>query len=223
MSANYFDDDDTIFPDEEGPARFNILLCIDGSEESNRGIKYAIKLGSGNDADITILYVRPSDKGMKSGVDLARQNMLDWGFELPGMRALKKARDQLIELGFLGDDWEEETMRKRAYGDPVGDSMKTYTSQSGTHIAIKLMVAPSTAVGILDECELNHYDLTIIAMHGRGAKNVRGKIKWKTTRIVVTEHHGTVMLARDIQENHGHLICVNDEKSIIAARKDAIL
>lgn len=222
MSADYFTDDTEDMPENE-PHRFNILLCIDGSEESSRGIKYAIKLGQGNDADITLLYVRPSDKGMKSGVGLARQNMVDWGFELPGMRALKKARDQLIDLGFLGEDWEEETTRKRAYGDPVGDSMKTYTSQSGAHIAIKLMVAPSTAVGILDECELNDYDLTIIAMHGRGAKNVRGKIKWKTTRIVATEHHGTVMLARDIQENHGHLICVNDEKSIIAAKKDAVL
>ncbi len=222
MSSDIFDDNITVVPDD-GPPRFNILLCIDGSEESSRGIKYAIKLGQGNDADITILYVRPADKGMKSGVDLARQNMVDWGFELPGMRTLKKARDQLIELGFLGDDWEEETTRKRVYGDPVGDSMKTYTSKAGAHIAIKLMVAPTTAVGILDECELNHYDLTIIAMHGRGARNVRGKIKWATTRTVVTEHHGTVMLARDIQENHGHLICVNDEKSIEAAKKDAVL
>ncbi|HFB55541.1 MAG TPA: universal stress protein [Hellea balneolensis] len=220
MSEDSFDEETH---EDEGPQRFKILVCIDGSEESHRGLKYAVKLGQGNDADLTLLYVRPIDKGMKSGVHMARQNMLDWGFELPGMRALKKARDQLIELGFLGGDWQEEDVRKRAYGDPIGDTMKTYTSDDGTHIALKLMIAPHVAAGILDECELNHYDLTIIAMSGRGGKNVAGKINWRVTNTVVTEHHGTVLLAREIEENHGHLICVNDEKSIEAAKKDALL
>jgi len=209
--------------EHEGPPRFNILICIDGSEESHRGLKYAAKIGQGNDADITILFVRPVDKGMKYGMNLARQNMLDWGVELPEMRALKAARDQLVGLGFLGGTWHEEKLRKRVYGDPLGDTMKTYTDDTGAHIAIKLMVAPNVASGILDECELNPYDLTIIAMAGEGGRNVTGKINWGVTKTVVTEHHGTVLLAREIEENHGHLICVNDEKSIEAARKDAIL
>ena len=218
------DKTDLHFHSEAEPSsRFNILLSIDGSEESKRGLKYAIKIGSGNDADITVLYVRPVDKGLTSGIQMARQNMLDWGVELPGMKALKDARDQLIDLGFLGEDWSEETTRKRVYGNPAGDTMKIYTNKKGSHIAIKQMIAPNVASGILDECDLNTYDLVIIAMAGRGAKNVAGKINWGVTKSVVTEHRGTVLLARDIQENHGHLICVSDEKSIEAARKDAIL
>jgi nucleotide-binding universal stress UspA family protein len=209
--------------EEQNPKRFQLLLCIDGSEESKRGLQYAVKLGQGNDADITLLYVRLMDKGMQHSMKLARQNMLDWGFELPGLKALKDARDQLVEMGFLGQEWSEETIRKRVYGDPVGDSMKMYTSDSGKTITIKTIVAPSTASGILDECELNDYDLTILAMTGSGASNVRGQIKWATTRAVATEHYGTVLLARDIKENHGHLICVNDEKSITAAKQNAIL
>ena len=203
--------------------RFNILLCIDGSEESKRGLKYAVKIGSGNDADITLLYVRPIDKGMISGMDLARQNMLDWGVELPGARALKEARDQLIELGYLGGNWKEEDVRKRVYGDPIGDNMKSYIDQEGNHIALKHMVSPTVASGILDECDLNPYDLVIIAMAGKGEKNVAGKINWAVTRTVVNEYRGTILLAREIEENHGHLICVSDEKSIEAAKKDAIL
>ncbi len=221
--SNLIENEDDETQEEEGPPRFKILVCIDGSDESSRGLKYAVKIGQGNDADLTLLYVRPIDKGMKSGVHMARQNMLDWGFELPGMRALKIARDNLIEMGFIDGDWEEETIRKRVYGDPIGDTMKSYTAPNGTHIALKLMVAPTVASGILDECELNPYDLTIIAMSGRGARGVEGKINWKVTNTVVTEHRGTVMLAREIEENHGHLICVSDEKSIDAAKKDAVL
>lgn len=94
-TALFNDDNDGT---DEGAPRFNILVCIDGSKESRRGLKYAVKIGQGNDADITLLYVRPIDKGMKSGVDFARQNMVDWGIELPGMRALKKLAINYLNL-----------------------------------------------------------------------------------------------------------------------------
>ena len=47
--------------------RFRILVCIDGSEESYRGLRYAARLGGGVDADICLLYVRPVDQGLRSG------------------------------------------------------------------------------------------------------------------------------------------------------------
>ena len=42
---------------EDGPSpdRFRILVCIDGSDESYRGLKYAATLGGGVDADIVML------------------------------------------------------------------------------------------------------------------------------------------------------------------------
>ena len=44
--------------------RFRILVCIDLSRESFRGLRYAVRLGSAKDADVTLLHVRKSDKGM---------------------------------------------------------------------------------------------------------------------------------------------------------------
>ncbi|MCP5397117.1 MAG: universal stress protein [Sphingomonadaceae bacterium] len=203
--------------------RFNILLCIDGSEESWRGLNYAVKLGQGNDANITLLYVRPVDNSLLAGVDLARRNMLEWGVELPGMRALKAARERLVELGYLGGSWSEETVREQAFGDPVGDTMIVYTNDDGAMITLKLMVSPSVAAGILDECEINPYDIVIIAMGGEEGQNFAGKINWSVTRTVALESSQTVLLAREIEENHGHLICIRSENSIAAARKDAVL
>lgn len=216
-------DNTEMYADIEAPKRFQILLCIDGSEESKRGLNYAVKLGQGNDADITLLNVRTVDRGSKQTLNLARQNMIDWGFELPGMNVLKDARDQLVELGFLGEDGENQKIRKKAFGSPVGDRMKTYTDESGKTITLKQIVAPTVASGILDEEELNDYDLTILAISGSGAKNVTGKIDWHVTKTVVSEHKGTVLLARGIEENQGHLICVCDDKSIEAAKRDAVL
>lgn len=207
--------------------RFNILLCIDGSEESYRGLRYAVRIGKGNDADITLLFVRPVDSEMRSGgidMSIARQNMLDWGLELPGMQALERARNSLIDLGYMDEEWKSETIHRDAIGDRLGDNMIVYTSQTGAQIILKLMVSPTIARGILDECELNPYDITIIAMQDSDEKRARGSINWSVTRTVVTEHRGAVLLAREIEENHGHLICVtDDEKSILAAQKDAVM
>ncbi|MEL7490993.1 MAG: universal stress protein [Pseudomonadota bacterium] len=207
--------------------RFNILLCIDGSEESYRGLRYAVRIGKGNDADITLLYVRPVDKSMESGgigMSLARENMLEWGLELPGMQALENARNQLIELGYMDEEWKSESVHKDVIGDRLGDNMVVYTSDTGAQITLKLMVSPSVERGILDECELNPYDITIVAMQDHDQTNARGSINWRVTRTVVTEHRGAVLLAREIEENHGHLICVtHDEKSIAAAQKDAVM
>ena len=47
--------------------RFRILVCIDGSDESYGGLRYAAHLGGGVDADICLLYVRPVDQGAAVG------------------------------------------------------------------------------------------------------------------------------------------------------------
>ncbi|MEE2525736.1 universal stress protein [Hyphobacterium sp. HN65] len=206
--------------------RFRILLCIDGSEESHRGLRYAVRVGKGNDADITLLYVRRSDPTLSSGgmdLRIVRENVIDWGLDLPGAAALQDAHQQLIEMGFMNEHWKSKAVHKEAFGDPVGDNMQIYTSETGAQITLKNMVSPSVARGILDECELNEYELTIIAMADEETAG-RQHINWDVTRTVVMNHTGTILVARGIEENHGHLICVtDDEKSIEAAARDAVM
>ena len=75
----------------DGKLRF--LVCIDGTDESYRGAHYAAEYGP--EHDICLCYVRPMDRGLRSGglnVRIARQNMLTWGLELPGIQYLKKGR-----------------------------------------------------------------------------------------------------------------------------------
>lgn len=207
-------------------ARFAILVCVDGSEGSYRALKYAVRIGSGTDADMTLLYVRPVDQGLRTGglqISVARENLLNWGLELPGMKVLKKARDMLVELGFMTEDWEEEFKHTDVRGDPLGDNMVVYTSDSGQHIALKLMVSPSVARGILDECDLGNYDIVIVPRADDQSEGVgAGHIEASVATTIAIEHRGTVLATRQIEESHGHLVCVsNNEESIIAAERDA--
>ena len=156
--------------------RFRILVCIDGGEDSYLGLNYAADVGRQSDADIILFYVRPVDQGMRTGglqVRVARENMMNWGLELPGIQYLKKGRDRLMENYDAQADWAEETSHTDVQGDPLGDNKTEYRHSSGKSIVLKLKVAPSVAAGILDQYELGPYDLIIIGGSGRwGGKGI---------------------------------------------------
>ncbi len=208
--------------------RFNILCCIDGSEESYRGIRYAARLGKGNDADITLLYVRPVDQGLRTGgmqISVARANLLDWGLELPGIKFLKRGRDLLVDLGVMGENWEEEFEHTDIAGDPLGDNMIEYRSKEGKTIRLILMVSPVVSTGILDELDQHHYDVVLMgASESWRSRSMPGFLDETVAQTVAEQAPFSVIVARELEENHGHLICVDDtEKSIATARRDAVI
>ncbi|MBF0368713.1 MAG: universal stress protein [Magnetococcales bacterium] len=211
--------------------RFRILVCIDGSEESYRGLRYAAKLGQGMDSDISLLYVRMEDQGMKSEglqVRVARENMLEWGLDLPEVGYLEKGREMLLEMGNMTPDWEMSYPQRDVRGDPSGDHMVEYSGETGKRIRLRLKVSASIETGILDQQEEGNHDLIILGASGR-----RRKMKQKMDRILgvapvalkVAAHAPcSVIIARQLEVGYGHLICVDRSKrSLEMARKDAEL
>lgn len=207
---------------------FNILVCIDGSEEGYRGLHYAIKFSLDHpDTDIALLYVRSAGTGGRSSglnMELTRENMLDWDLELPGLKSLKRARDMLTESGFLGDEWDGEDITKKFRGTRSGDHIIKYSSKkTGQRISLIVRESSSVLTGILDEAHFYQYDIVIVSASeesGGGA----GHIDMYTAIGVATEHDGTVILVRELEEEHGHLLCVRDTKiSMDMVRKDTAM
>ena len=207
------------------PQRFSILVCIDESEESLQALKYAVRIGSGTDADLTLLYVRPIDQGLRTGglqISVVRENLLDWGLELPGMAALKRGRQLLVDLGWLDEDWEAEFAHVDVTGDPLGDNAIVYSCPTGRSIVLRLLVAPSVPFGILDEAKLGEFDLVMISKNESEEESGPGHITPAIADRVAREHVGSVLVTRALEESHGHLVCVSEHKgSILSARKDA--
>lgn len=207
---------------------FNILVCIDGSDDSYRGLRYAARIGSGADADITLLYIRQADKELHTGgldMRMARENMLDWGLELPSMTALKRGRDLLTEMGYLDDDWRSQTSHTEIVGDPLGDNTVEYTSGEGRKVILMLKVATSPELGILDESELEGYDITIVSSSNPGKPGDKGiRFGESVSQLVATEAKNTVIVANSLEENHGHLLCLSGSSSSFrAAHRDAMI
>lgn len=208
-------------------SRFRILACIDGSDEAFITVRFAARLAATKDCDIIVFYLRPIDQGLHSGglqVRLARQNMMDAGFELPGVKHLKKALDVLKEEGIDVSDWPKETQYQDAWNDPAGDSKVEYKSPEGRTVVLKLKTAPDTANGILDQYELGPYNLIVLGQPSRWRSELMSFFDAGVVQTVATMAPCSVLVARDSLDRRGFCICTDGtSRSMLAVRRAAVL
>ncbi len=207
--------------------RFRVLACIDGSEQSLVTVRFAAKFSVQNNCDLIVLYVRPIDSGLQSGglqVKLARQNMLEAGFDLPGVRHLKHALDVLKQEGIDVSGWPKEAQQRDAWGDPAGDNKIEFNSPEGRSVVLKLKTAPDAANGILDQYELGPYNLMILGEPSRWHGEIMSFFRTGVVQTVTTMAPCSVLVARDSLRRKGFFICTDgSSRSMQAVRRAAVL
>lgn len=207
--------------------RFRLLACIDGSEESFVTVRFGARYTVQSNCDLIILFVRPIDSGLHSGglqVRLARQNMLDAGFELPGVRHLKRALQILKDEGLDVASWPQETGHQDAWGDPAGDNKIEYQSPEGKTVVVKLKTAPDVAGGILDQYELGPYNLIIVGEPSRWRGEITSFFDSGIVQTVATMAPCSVLVARQSLQKSGYFICTDgSSRSMQAVRRAAVL
>ena len=213
----------------DGIAPYRVLFCIDGSEESYQALEYSAKMVHPLEADLVLLYIRPTDQGLRTGglqISVARQNMLDWGLELPGIRYLKKGHDFLVEWGEMANDWDVHRAHVDVAGDPLGDNKIEYVTKSGREVVLKLKVSTSIAVGILEQTEIAHYDLIVLGASERWQASGLNPFRDPAVAEKVAVHsHCSVLIARALKRSgHGHLVCADgSERALAVVRKEGAL
>ena len=209
---------------EKRKERYRVLVCIDGSEESYRGLSYAAEIANNANSDIILLYVRPIDQGLRSGglqVRVARENMLSWGLELPGIKYLKKGLDQLMSRDDMASEWDEKITHTDIAGDPLGDNKIEYINEDGRSIVLKLKTATTIAAGILDQYELGPYDLIILGESGSWGGWAKSLWDPAVAEKVVMHSPCSVLVARGLERGHGHLLCTDGWESALHMVKRA--
>ncbi len=208
-------------------SRFRILACIDGTEEAFVTVRFAARFACTNDCDLIVLFVRPIDQGLHSGglqVRLARQNMMDAGFELPGVSHLKRVLEVLKEEGIDAAGWPKETENEDAWGDPAGDTKVEYRSAEGRSVVLKLKTAPDVANGILDQYELGPYNLMILGEPSKWRGEFKAFFDSGIVQTVATMAPCSVLVARQSFERPGFFICTDGtSRSMQAVRRAAVL
>lgn len=207
--------------------RFRILVCIDGSDEGYEGLRVAAQIGRSDEVDIILTYVRPIDQGLRTGglqVRVARENMLAWGLELPGIRYLKKGLEILIEAGHMAEQWDVVHSHSDVWGDPLGDNKIEYRHDSGKSIVLKLKTAPDAASGILDQYELGPYNLMILGQPSRWQGEFNSFWNAGVVQKVAMLSPCSVLVARERQNGKGQFICTDGSRqSLQAVRRAAVL
>ena len=207
--------------------RFRILVCIDGSDEAYEGLRFAAEIGKSDDCDIILAYVRPTDQGLRSGglqIRVARENMLDWGLELPGIHHLKQGYEMLIEAGHQAEEWDATHAHSDVWGDPLGDNKIEYRHESGKSIVLKLKTAPDVVSGILDQYELGPYNLMTLGEPSRWQGEFRSFWDAGVVQKVAMLSPCSVLVARGAVEQKGTLLCTDGtEQSYDSMRRAAVL
>ncbi len=207
--------------------RFRILVCVDGSEESYVGLRFAAEIGQSDECDIILAYVRPADQGLRTGglqLRVARENMLDWGLELPSVKYLKRGFELLMEAGHMEEEWDAVHTHTDVWGDPLGDNKIEYRHESGKSIVLKLKTAPDVVSGILDQYELGPYNLMTLGEPSRWQGEIRSFWDAGVVQKVAMLSPCSVLVARNGAERTGFLICTDgSEQSFDAVRRAAVL
>jgi len=207
--------------------RFRILVCVDGSEESYVGLRFAAEIGQSDECDIILAYVRPADQGLRTGglqLRVARENMLDWGLELPSVKYLKQGFELLMEVGHMEEEWDAVHTHTDVWGDPLGDNKIEYRHENGKSIVLKLKTAPDVVSGILDQYELGPYNLMTLGEPSRWQGEIRSFWDAGIVQKVAMLSPCSVLVAREGAPGTGYLICTDgSEQSLDAARRAAVL
>ncbi|MGI9386457.1 MAG: universal stress protein [Methyloligellaceae bacterium] len=213
---------------ERRQERFRILVCINGTDSSYEGLNFAAEIGRGNPCDIILLYVRRIDQGLNSGglqVRVARQNMLDWGLELPGIQYLRRGHEMLLDQGYMSGDWRSKQSHTDIFGDPLGDNKIEYRSGRQKRIILKLKTASTVASGILDQYELGPYNLIITGPPKRWRGEFKSFVEPSTVQKVAMLSPCSVLTVRNaLDDKQGFLICTDGtEHCTISMKQAAVL
>ncbi len=207
--------------------RFRVLVCLNGSDAAYDALDFAAEIRRHDECDVILLYVRRVDQGLNSGglqVRVARQNMLDWGLDLPGLTYLKTGLERLIDQARLHDEWEAHSSHTDVFGDPLGDNKIEYRSPKGKSIVLKLKIATDVASGILDQYELGPYNLIITGPPKRWRGEFSSIMEPSTVQKVAMLAPCSVMTKRSSGGKKGFLICLDgSDHGFESMRQGAVL
>lgn len=209
-------------------SRFRILACLDGSEASLDTVKFAACLAPHDNCDIVLLYVRPIDRSASSeglNVKVARENMLDAGVSLPGLRALLAGLEVLKERGFDIDSWDLKTDHRDVWGDPLGDNKVVYLSPNERRIVMKLKTAPDVSSGILEQYEYGPYNLIIMNEPSRWRGEFKSFFDAGVVQKIIAKAPCSVLVAREASLSNSGFLIYNDgtQRAMDAIKRTAVL
>lgn len=184
-----------------------ILMCTDGRPYSEEAIRFGGRFAHKLDADVTVLYVRPKTSGGDwVHITTARKKMGEWDLEIPGVEYLKRAKEILASAGLTQLSPEGSRIRHAFRESSEGGVEIHIIGRRVERVRLKLREGEA-APEILEEATQGRYDLVIT---GSGDHEGIASFFVGSTALRVAEFSPcSVLIAKNIRQNHSFLICTD--------------
>lgn len=185
-----------------------ILMCTDGQPYSGEAIRFGGRFAHELDADVTVLHVRPKTSGGDSvHMTTARKKMGEWDLDIPGVEYLKKAKEILATVGLTQLSPEGESRIRHAFRDSKEGGVELHIiGRRAERVRLKLREGEA-APEILDEASQGGYDLVITGSGGH--EGIASYFVGSTALRVAEFAPCSVLIAKNIRQNHNFLICTD--------------
>lgn len=157
----------------------NILIAIDGSEQSLRAADYAITIAQMSNADLNALYVTSSPTLYKISSKMPEDQIPD------------EVKEYIQNAKQLSQPWFDKISENVA----ASATVKENTKSTAIHLNMEVVLSPISVVdSIVEYAERNHIDL--IVMGTRGTTGFTKLLLGSTASGVSTYAHCPVLIVK---------------------------
>ena len=188
----------------------NVLVCYDGSDEARAALRCVGELAAAKPVNVTVLFVRPkAPSGYTEMVDLAREKIVDWELDLPGLVVLREAEEMLVKEGEV-EEGEGGQPAKVRHGLKQLEKGLLEVHLFGLHdenIRLRLRDGGDTAGVILNEMDSLPYDMVVLG--SRGKRGLKRWVMGSTAQRVALFCEKTVLVVRGKHALHRVVVCTD--------------
>jgi nucleotide-binding universal stress UspA family protein len=185
-----------------------VLVCYDGGAEARKALGCVANLLTSAPANLTVLFVRPkAPSGYQEMVAMAREKIVDWELDLPGLVILREAEEQLVKRGQVEEDEAGQPAKLRHGLRELGKGLLEvhFHGRHDEHIRLRLRDGGDAGGVILNELDSLPYDMVV--MGSRGRKGLKRWVMGSTAQRVALFSEKTVLVVRGEADLQRVLVC----------------
>ncbi|HUK57335.1 MAG TPA: universal stress protein [Nitrospiria bacterium] len=188
-----------------------ILMCTDGQPYAEEAIRFGGRFAHGLDADVTVLFVRPSvSRGDSIRLNTARKKMGEWNPDVPSVENLKRAKEILVESGLVPFSSERDAGVRQTFRESAEGGVELHwVGRRTERVRLKLREGES-AEQILTEARRGRYDLVLTG--SRGHEGIASYFVGSTALRIAEFAPCSVLIAKNIRESHDFLMCTDGSR-----------
>lgn len=186
-------------------------MCTDGEEYAEQAIRFGGRFARGLDANVTVLHVRPRTMAVEpTRLTTDLKNLTEWNREIPAIAYLARAGEILAEMGLARSLPAGLTEVRHVFRKTAEGGVELHLVGHGAErVRLKLREG-EVADEILSEAHHGGYDLIIT-----GSRGHKGSARYfvGSTALRVAEFAScSVLIAKNIKEQHHFLMCTDGSK-----------